>query len=230
MNSKLLTDEVYNILLSKITEKEWKVGDKLPSENKLCEQFHVSRISIRTAIQKLQAQNLVVTKPGKGSFVSSNHIGENMISFSIEKMNITSNEYRYVMELRRAIEFTSVELMCQHGQSQDFEALKTALDHMVASGSDARKYVEADFEFHMAMIKGSHNPLFATVMRGCKTELLKYFREMADASGGNFQRAIQNHSNIYQAILERDAEKTKRIIEGTFEYNLERFKNLFKEE
>lgn len=80
------------------------------------------------------------------------------------------------------------------------------------------------------MIKGSHNPLFATVMRGCKTELLKYFREMADASGGNFQRAIQNHSNIYQAILERDAEKTKRIIEGTFEYNLERFKNLFKEE
>lgn len=93
MNSKLLTDEVYNILLNKITEKEWKVGDKLPSENKLCEQFHVSRISIRTAIQKLQAQNLVVTKPGKGSFVSSNHIGENMISFSIEKMNITSNEY-----------------------------------------------------------------------------------------------------------------------------------------
>ena len=61
MNSKLLTDEVYNILLNKITEKEWKVGDKLPSENKLCEQFHVSRISIRTAIQKLQAQNLVVT-------------------------------------------------------------------------------------------------------------------------------------------------------------------------
>ena len=27
MNSKLLTDEVYNILLNKITEKEWKGGN-----------------------------------------------------------------------------------------------------------------------------------------------------------------------------------------------------------
>ncbi len=229
MDNRLVSDEIYNVLLDKITSKEWTVGEKIPSESKLCQQFDASRISVRTAIQKLQAQNLVVTKPGKGSFVASNHIGENMISFSMEKMNITSDEYRYVMELRRAIEFTSVELMCRNGEQRDFDALKTALEHMKASGSDAHKYVQADFEFHMALIKGSHNPLFATVMRGCKTELLKYFQEMADASDGNFDHAIQNHTNIYHAILERDAEKTKRIIEGTFEYNLERFKDMFKE-
>lgn len=230
MDSKLLTDEIYNILLEKITKKEWEVGEKIPSEHQLCKLYGISRISVRTAIQKLQAQNLVDTKPGKGSFVCSNHIGENVLSFSMEKMDISSDEYRYVMELRRAIEFTSVDLMCERGTEKDVQALKTALKHMVDSGSDTQKYVAADFEFHMALIKGSHNPLFATVIRGCKSQLLKYFQEMAEASHGNFERAIQNHTSIYQAITERDAPKVKRIIEGTFEYNLERFKGLFKEE
>lgn len=229
MESRLLTDEIYEALLEKITSKEWKIGDKILSENKICEIYHISRISARSVIQKLQAQNLITTKPGKGSFVVSNHIGENMITLTNERMDLSKDEYRYVMELRRAIEFTSVELMCQHGTEEDFEYLKAALDEMEASGSDVERYVEGDFKFHMAIIKGAHNPLFETVIRGCKSEFIKYFHEMAEASQGNFQKAIRNHTLIYEAMKTKDAETVKQIILGTFEYNLSRFKDMFRE-
>lgn len=229
LNNTLLTDEIYNALLEKILSKEWKVGDKVPSENQICKLYDVSRISARTAIQKLQAQNLVITKPGKGSFVASNHMGEDMITMSLEKMDLSRDEYGYVMELRRAIEFTSVELMCERGTEKDFQALETALEKMRESGSSVERYVEADFHFHMAIIKGSHNPLFVTVIRGCKAEFYKYFHEMAEASNGNFEKAIQNHTAILEAMKERNAKKTKEIIEGTFEYNLSRFKDMFRE-
>ncbi len=227
--NKSLTDEVYEALLAKITAKEWKVGDKVPSESQICKEYGVSRISARSAIQKLQAQNLIVTKPGKGSFVTSNHIGENMIAMSVEKMDLSQHEYRYVTELRRAIEFTSIDLMCQYGTEEDFAALEEALNAMRASGSDTKKYVKADFAFHMALIKGSHNPLFASVIRGCKDEYLKYFTEMAEVSNGDFKQAVINHTAIFEAMKTKQPEQVKKIIEGTFEFNLKKFKDLFRE-
>ena len=228
-SNKLLTDEVYETLLKKIESKEWKVGDQVPSESQICKMYGVSRVSARCAIHKLQAQNLIVTRPGKGSFVTSNYIGEDLISISVGRMDLSKDEYRYVTELRKAIEFTSVELMCERGTEEDFEALREALERMKESGSDAARYVEADFAFHMALIRGSHNPLFETVMRGCKSEIMRYFTEMAENSNGDFSRAIRNHTAIYEAARTRDADRVKRIIEGTFEYNRDRFKNMFKE-
>lgn len=46
-------------------------GDRLPTETELIEEFGVSRITVRRAIQNLAARNLVVTKRGQGSFVST---------------------------------------------------------------------------------------------------------------------------------------------------------------
>ena len=57
-NLKLLPDEVYENLLNKIVNKEWKIGDRIPSENALCKEYGVSRVSVRAALQKLQAQNI----------------------------------------------------------------------------------------------------------------------------------------------------------------------------
>lgn len=71
-NLKLLPDEVYENLLNKIVNKEWKIGDRIPSENALCKEYGVSRVSVRAALQKLQAQNMVITRPGRGTFVLSN--------------------------------------------------------------------------------------------------------------------------------------------------------------
>jgi len=226
---QLLSEQIYESILEKIQNKEWAVGDKIPSENQICQEYHVSRVSARSAIQKLQAQKLIVTKPGRGSFVASNHMGENLLTMSMERMDLSQDEYRYITELRRAIEFTSAELMCRHGTKEDFARMKRALDRMKNSGDDVQRYVKADYDFHMAIIKGSHNPLFESVFRGCRNEFMKYFTEMAEVSDGNFERAVCNHTQIYEALLTRQSEQVKQIIEGTFEYNLGRFKHMFKE-
>lgn len=226
--SQLLSEQIYESILEKIQKKEWGVGDKIPSENQICKEYQVSRVSARSAIQKLQAQNLIVTKPGRGSFVASNHMGDNLITMTVARMDLSQDEYRYITELRRALEFTSAELMCEHGSEADFERLKRALIRMRDSGSDTGRYVKADYDFHMAIIKGSHNPLFESVFRGCRSEFVRYFTEMAEVSEGDFERAVCNHTRIYEALLTRRADEVKQIIEGTFEYNLGRFKHFFR--
>jgi len=47
-----------------------KPGDFLPSENELCQQFNVSRITIQRAIKDLLEKELIVRKKGKGTFVA----------------------------------------------------------------------------------------------------------------------------------------------------------------
>jgi len=230
-NRKLLPDDVYENLLEKILTREWKLNHQIPSESQLAQSYQVSRVSVRSALQRLQALNLIITKPGKGSFVATNQIGLNSISdaMSLGKMDLSKNEYRYVVELRNAIEFKSIELMAIHGQPADFDNLHTKLELMKANVGTIEDYVAADYAFHLAIIKGSHNPLFVFVMEGCKDYFIKYFTEMAKASHGQFEKPIENHTKIYEAMQRRDAEEAKSVIIGTFEYNLSRFKDLFKE-
>lgn len=51
-------------------------GDRLPTEDELIEQFGVSRITVRRAIQNLVSRQLVVTKQGRGTYVATPKISQ----------------------------------------------------------------------------------------------------------------------------------------------------------
>lgn len=51
-------------------------GDRLASERELCEQFGVSRATVRRALADLAASGLVESQPGRGTFVSPPRVGE----------------------------------------------------------------------------------------------------------------------------------------------------------
>lgn len=58
------------ILEDQIVLGEWISGMLLPTENELCEEYHVSRITVRKALDNLERKGLINRIQGKGSFVS----------------------------------------------------------------------------------------------------------------------------------------------------------------
>lgn len=62
-----------------IYNKEYNDGEKLPSENQLCKQYSVSRITVRQALSKLEQKNLVYSVHGKGTFVRLADMSQSLV-------------------------------------------------------------------------------------------------------------------------------------------------------
>jgi DNA-binding LacI/PurR family transcriptional regulator len=66
-----LYKRIYDHILDNISSGKLLAGDKVPSEKELCEQFKVSRITSKKALEMLSEQGVLVRFPGKGSFVAA---------------------------------------------------------------------------------------------------------------------------------------------------------------
>ena len=61
---------IKELILNKIVNGEYAVLSQIPSENEFAEEFGVSRITVRQALNQLQLEGYIFKVPGKGTFVS----------------------------------------------------------------------------------------------------------------------------------------------------------------
>lgn len=66
-----LARQIRDLLADQITRGELQPGDRLPTEQQLCDQLSVSRKPVRTALAQLTSMGLIRRHPGRGSFVNS---------------------------------------------------------------------------------------------------------------------------------------------------------------
>jgi len=108
-------------LRKKIEKGEFKSGDPLPSEKELIELFNVSRLTVREAINRLEAQGLVVKEQGKGTFVAEPQVrhrvgslfsnGEEILAmnFKIKTIVLKQKKVRPGKEIYRKLNVSSNE-------------------------------------------------------------------------------------------------------------------------
>lgn len=63
--------EIYNWIIDQIQCQKIRVGDQLPTEKSIMEQFDVNRTSVRTALSRLEKADMIMRKSGKGTFLIS---------------------------------------------------------------------------------------------------------------------------------------------------------------
>ncbi|NEK70935.1 MAG: GntR family transcriptional regulator, partial [Xanthomonas perforans] len=66
-----LYQQIKGLILHSLQHGEWKPGESIPSEMELAARFRVSQGTVRKAIDELAAENLVVRRQGKGTFVAT---------------------------------------------------------------------------------------------------------------------------------------------------------------
>lgn len=123
------SEQIFHILKNNIATGMWQPGDKIASENELANQFGVSRMTARNALQRLSAIGLVESRVGEGSFVKefhlSSYVGE------IADLLESDKSLHDIREFRRFFEASCLQIACIKRTDSDIEKLKMAYQRMI---------------------------------------------------------------------------------------------------
>lgn len=197
MNEYLpLRDVVFNTLRQAILTGELKPGERL-MEIHLADRLGVSRTPIREAIRKLELEGLVVMIPRKGAQVAK----------------ITEKNLKDVLEVRRALDTLAVRLACKRMDDTYKKQLREACDEFakVVKCSNTKDITEADVRFHDIINQSTGNDRLIQLVNNLAEQMYRYRLEyIKDAAYHN--RLIDEHEEIYNAILERDEESAAKAV------------------
>lgn len=147
----------YNELYQKIASGEWKEGEKIPNEFDLCSSLGISRVSLRSAIQKLVALGMLEVRRGDGTYVKAFSLQDYLqqaVPFIIKSEN-----YEELIQFREALESTAVRLIIEHYDLTEIAQLEDLFykSNDAFLKHDVDRYVENDLMFHRHLCAISHN-------------------------------------------------------------------------
>ena len=76
--------QIKGLILQSLQSGEWKPGEVIPSEIELAARYRVSQGTVRKAIDEMAADNLVVRRQGRGTFVATH--AEQHVQFRFLKL------------------------------------------------------------------------------------------------------------------------------------------------
>ena len=65
--------QIKSLILQGLKSGEWRPGEAIPSETELASRFNVSQGTVRKAVDEMAAENLLVRRQGKGTYVASHN-------------------------------------------------------------------------------------------------------------------------------------------------------------
>lgn len=191
-----------------INLKNLEPGDKLPSERMLSERFGVTRGNVREAIQKLEFYGLLESIPQSGTFVAN--IGVIAMNGMIEDiLRLEDPDFKSLVETRILLELKTVRLAALRRTEDDLVQMKNALDaytEKVLAGGDA---VQEDLLFHLAIAKACGNSSMNTFMLIITPEIITNFEKYHVCDDDLTHKGIQEHLDIYNAIVAQDPQLAK---------------------
>lgn len=213
-----VADEAIEIIKEMIVRGELKAGQRLPPERDLAVQLGVSRPSLREAIRALIALNILESRHGEGTFVSS--LEPELLSEPIDfVLQINSDALFSLFEARRVLEAGVAALAAE--RATDLELAE--LDDFVKLGqtklADPNEFIEHDIEFHTRLRTAARSPVLASLLSSVSALSIASRRLTAQDSATR-KRALADHKAMVKALKERDAQRAHDLMVAHLEHVL----------
>lgn len=204
VSNKKLYIQIYNQILSEIQLGSFKVGDKLPSERELCEQFGVSRAPVRQALSALEMNGVIYSRQGEGVFVKNTTITTE------GTLSMKSASPEDIVEARMHIEPLIIHFAALRATDQEIEELKQTIKKMEEETRSGVYVPETDEQLHMGIARASHNDLFVTFMSSItnamkQQEMWRFIRDRTVTRSDYREINFQEHKMIIKALEERNS-------------------------
>jgi len=194
---------VFERLLKTISSGEWTAGAKIPSENELSKTLGVSRVSVRSALHRLVALDLVETRQGEGTYVKD-LTGAQSFNAMLPVFVLDASSLLHMLEFREIFECGCASIAAKKATSEDIEKLEWTLDGMTNIHLSLEERFNFDTKFHTSLGDATKNPITIKMYDILECAFYSSIGETAKTLG--FEHAIYYHSRILNAIKSHDSD------------------------
>lgn len=199
--SHVIVDQIKGLM----KDGSLKPGARLPNERELCQQFGVSRVTVREALRILEATGLIQTRLGAhgGSFLTSPSpelVGDNLAHL-LTLSPITASA---ATEARQIFELGILPLILERATPEDIAALRDLVADAKAAKVDGLYSTDMSAAFHVRLAACTHNPAIETLMHSFHGPLISSLREAKTIAPDMGIKGVEEHSEIVDAIEKRD--------------------------
>jgi GntR family transcriptional repressor for pyruvate dehydrogenase complex len=202
-----IVGQVSDSLKQEILNRNFEVGDRLPSEAMLSKQFGVSKATVKIALQRLATLGLIETQVGQGSFVRAFDTAQYISQ--MREFLLSDHDIDQITEYRLYVEMVTTRLAIKRAGNDDFrrmEELLRRMDEAIAK-NDVILHGKLDYEFHLEICRATGNKVFVLAYEIIDEMLHQHTAVL----NGEFFKKIKNqkpgddiHWKLLEAIKKRN--------------------------
>ena len=197
-----LSDKVADMMLETILSRRLQVGDRLPSERELGEQFGVSRTVVREAVRALVAKGVIEVRSGSGLRVAA--VDAAVVSESMSLyLRGGALDFEKVHEVRALLEVHIAGLAAERATEDDLDRMRAVHERMRRETGDVEAAARDDLEFHRVIARATQNDLYLLLMDSIGSTLIDIRRE--NLGSGAAPMTLSQHEQVLGRIAARNA-------------------------
>lgn len=204
-----LADRVYGQLLEFIVEQNLDQGDRLPSEHELARLTGVSRPIVREALTRLQADGLIESRRGAGSFLRQRPAERQIQHLRPAQVRARLDAF----EVRIALEPVAARFAAAHRTAEELQTMKDAVSALVASHAAAEPGGMHDLRFHRTIAEASRNAMFLVALDALEAQaegiIVPSLALIAEGPQQRARRVELEHVAVLEAIERGDPDRAE---------------------
>ncbi|PBB32439.1 GntR family transcriptional regulator [Mesorhizobium sp. M1A.F.Ca.IN.022.07.1.1] len=156
--------------------------------------FNISKIPVREALKRLEAEGFVAFQRNKGAIVAS----------------MSEPEIVQIFEVRAMLESNAIRLSLPHMNEKTFDKAQASCDSF-AKETDVGRWAELNWEFHSSLYLDAGRPYLLRMIRSVNDRIERYLRVQLTISGGH-ELADREHREILAACRAGETEQAAKLV------------------
>lgn len=169
--------------------------DEPVRQDDIAKLFNVSKIPVREALKRLEAEGLVVFQRNKGAVVT----------------RISEAELAQMFEVRILLEDKVLRLAIPNMSEATFARAERICEEFIGEDNIGR-WAELNWELHVCLYEPAQRPFLVSLIRSIHDKLERYLRMQMSLSEGK-DRADHEHREIIAACRARDVERAVSLLD-----------------
>lgn len=201
IGKKPLASRIEDALLEYIQQAPVEIGQKLPNEFELAEQFGAGRSTIREAVKSLVSKGILEVRRGDGTYV----VGTRSVEEDPLGLSRFSDKYQLALELfdvRLMLEPEIAALACDGAAQEDLDRLQELCEEMEELCRLGKDYIQKDVEFHTCIARCSRNRVVEILIPVIHSAVMT-FANLTQRT--LIQETLDTHRAVMESIRQKDA-------------------------